>query len=111
MLRFAVLITLLLVSLGSTAYSRTITDMAGRKVNIPDKIEKVVGQSPPASYLVYALDPSLLAGLNFPLFESEKKYTTERYRRLPVIGGMVGEGRNLNLEVLLKIKPDVALLW
>jgi len=110
MLRFTVLIVLL-ISLGTTAYARTITDMAGRKVTIPDRIEKVVGLSPPVTYLVYAIDPLLLAGLNFPLWENEKIYTSEHFKKLPVIGGMVGDGRNLNLELLLQIKPDIAFLW
>ena len=110
MLRSAIGIFIVLF-LTSSAYARMITDMVGRKISVPDRIEKAVGQPPPASYLIYAIDPSLLAGLNFPLWESEKKYTAESYRTLPVIGGMVGDGRTLNQEVLLKIKPDVAFLW
>jgi iron complex transport system substrate-binding protein len=73
--------------------------------------EKVVGLSPPATYLIYAIDPALLAGLNIPLWENEKIYTEERLKKLPVIGGMIGQGRKLNLEVLLKIKPDIVILW
>jgi iron complex transport system substrate-binding protein len=111
MSRFGLLIFLFLVSLSPSAYSRTITDMAGRKVDIPDRIEKVVGLSPPATYLIYAIDPALLAGLNLPLWEHEKIYTAERLKTLPVVGGMIGEGRNLNVEVLLKIKPDIVFLW
>ncbi|QEM70232.1 ABC transporter substrate-binding protein [Geobacter sp. FeAm09] len=110
MLRFALTIVMVL-SLCASAYSRTITDMTGRRVAIPDRIERAVALSPPATYLIYTVAPELLAGLNFPLWESEKIFTPERFRKLPVIGGMVGEGRNLNLEVLLRIKPDVAFLW
>jgi iron complex transport system substrate-binding protein len=35
----------------------------------------------------------------------------ERFKTLPVIGGMVGEGRTINQEVLLKIRPEVAFMW
>ncbi|NVN89086.1 MAG: ABC transporter substrate-binding protein [Desulfuromonadales bacterium] len=111
MLRRGVLIALLLVSLCSSAYSRTITDMSGRKVSIPDRIEKAVALSPPATYMLYTIAPEMLAGLNFPLQGDEKIYTVERFKKIPVFGGLVGEGRTLNLEVLLKIKPDVAFLW
>ncbi len=111
MSRFTVVIVLVLLLLSSHASARTITDMLGRKVTVPNKIEKVVALSPPATYLVYMMDSSLLAGLNCPLRENELMLTTEHFRKLPVIGGMVGEGRTLNMELLLKIKPDVAFLW
>lgn len=110
-IRFTVVAFSLLFFVASPVLAREITDMIGRRVKVPEKIEKVVALSPPGTYLVYAIDPSLLAGLNFPLWENEKRFTTENFRRLPVIGGMVGEGRNLNMEVLLKVKPDVAIFW
>jgi len=91
--------------------AREITDMSGRRVTIPDTITKVVAVSPPATYLLYAIDPNLLAGLNFPLWGSEKKYTVPRYRTLPVIGGLAGQGRTMNREMLYQIKPDLIVHW
>jgi len=85
--------------------------MSGRSVTIPDRIEKAVALSPPATYMLYSIAPDTLAGLNFPLRGDETKYTVERFKKIPVFGGLVGEGRALNLEVLLKIKPDVAFIW
>ncbi|MBM9615527.1 ABC transporter substrate-binding protein [Desulfobulbus rhabdoformis] len=91
--------------------AREITDMAGRRITLPETITKVVAVSPPATYLVYAIDPSLLAGLNFPLWSSEKKYTVPGYRKLPVIGGLAGQGRTLNREMLFKVQPDLIVHW
>lgn len=91
--------------------AREIVDMSGRKVNIPDTITKVVAASPPATYLLYAVDPSLLAGINFPLWAGEKKYTVPAYSHLPVIGGLAGQGRTLNREMLFRVKPDLILFW
>ncbi len=85
--------------------------MSGRKVTIPDTITKAVAVSPPATYLIYAIDPDLLAGLNFPLWKSEKKYTVPRYRTLPVIGGLAGQGRTMNREILFQVKPDLIVHW
>ncbi len=99
----------LLLATGTEA--RELTDMVGRRVVVPDRIGKVVALAPPATHLVYAIDPSLLAGVNFPLWEREKRFTVESYRHLPVIGGMVGGGRTVNMEVLLRIRPDVAIVW
>ena len=96
---------------GRPARAREIVDMIGRRVRVPDHVGKVVALSPPATYLVYALDPAVLAGLNFPLWEDEKRFTAETFRKLPVVGGQVGEGRQVNMEVLMAIAPDVAVLW
>ncbi len=52
MYRISILIALLLIPLCSTAYSRRVTDMAGRKVIIPDRIVKAVALSPPVTYLL-----------------------------------------------------------
>ena len=91
--------------------AREVTDMLGRRVAVPDRVAKVIPLSPPATYLVYAIDPALVGGLNFPLRDHEQRYVAESYRRLPVIGGRVGDGRLLNLEVLLREKPDLVLSW
>ncbi len=91
--------------------AREIVDMVGRRVNVPDTITRVVAVTPPGTYLVYAIDPLLLAGLNFSLWDSERKYTVPAYQHLPVIGGMMGQGKTLNREILFKVKPDIILFW
>jgi iron complex transport system substrate-binding protein len=111
MQRVCLIIPLLLICLAFNAQARTVTDMTGRRVVIPDRIERVVGLSPPATYLIYAIDPNLLAGLSSPLRGDERFYTVDRFKRLPVVGGIAGESRNINLETLLKVKPDVVVLW
>jgi iron complex transport system substrate-binding protein len=88
---------------------REIIDMNGRKVTIPDTVTRVVGISPPATYLLYAVDPEIIGGLNSPLWENEKKYTIKGYNKLPVIGGMFGQGKIINQEVLLKVAPEFVL--
>lgn len=95
----------------SPASARDITDMTGRRVVVPERINCVFAESPPGTYLIYAIDPSVIAGLNFPLWESEKRYMAKSYQALPVIGGMVGQGRNINQEVLLASRPDVIVMW
>ena len=91
--------------------TQTITDMSGTTVTIPDSISKVVAISPPGTYLLYAIDPYVIGGLNFPPWENEKRFTIKAYSQLPVIGGLVGQGRTLNREVLLQVKPDFILYW
>ncbi len=93
------------------AGARQITDMVGRQVMVPEAIGKVYGTSPPATYMVYAFDPGMVAGLNSPLNQSEKRYIDPRMRQLPVIGGWFGRGRTANLETLLQVRPDIILIW
>lgn len=68
--------------------AREIVDMKGRHASVPDTIQRVAALSPPATYLVYAIDPGFLVGLNFPPSDGEARFTVERFRSLPVIGGM-----------------------
>lgn len=91
--------------------ARTITDMTGRKVQVPERISRVYASSPPATYLLYAMDPTLIVGLNSPLNETEKRFLKPAVRSLPVIGSSVGQGKNLNTELLLKARPDIVLVW
>ncbi|MGV8075603.1 MAG: ABC transporter substrate-binding protein [Syntrophobacteraceae bacterium] len=90
---------------------REIVDMTGRTVTVPDHIAKVYAASPPAVYMVYAIAPELLVGLNYPFKASERKYLHPSIESLPIIGGWFGQGRTPNLETLLEVKPDVMVAW
>ncbi len=107
---FSILLLWLLI-IPRAGIGREIVDMSGRKVTIPETIATAVAVSPPGTYLLYAIDPTIIGGLNFPLIEKEQKYTLDSFQHLPVIGGMVGQSRTLNREVLLQVKPDFILYW
>lgn len=102
---------ILLVFLPSAISAREITDMAGRKVEIPEKPARVYGVSPPANYMVYSIDPALVAAVNHPARDGEKTILKPEYRNLPVAGGIYGQGRSLNMETLITLKPDIVLFW
>ncbi|MGD9160206.1 MAG: ABC transporter substrate-binding protein [Desulfobacteraceae bacterium] len=95
---------------GSMADAREIVDMAGRHVEVPDVIKKVYGTSPPATFMVYAIEPGMLAGLNLSLDLLDKRYLDRRIYQLPVIGGQQG-GSSPDLETMLKVQPDIILVW
>ena len=71
---------------------------------------RVYGASPPVNYLLYALDPDVMVGLNFPLRQRERPYLPKA-ANLPVIGGWYGQGRTPNLEVLASIRPELTIAW
>lgn len=94
-----------------TAQAREITDMAGRKVNVPDKIERVFGSAPPLNVLLHAVAPETMLGLSFPVTAENKAFFPPRLQTLPVVGGIFGMGQQMNDEVVLAMKPDIALAW
>jgi iron complex transport system substrate-binding protein len=100
----------LLVSLGTLAQAKEITDMFGRRLSMPDRPQRVYSASPPVTYMLYALDPAMLAGLNFPVREWEKKYLRKSMQSLPVLGGWFGQGQTPNLEMVLKAKPEIIVV-
>ena len=107
----SIIVILLCTAAVIPAQARQITDMAGRKVTVPDVVNKVYSTSPPATLMVYAMDPGMVAGLNSPIRPDEKLYLDPRMESLPVVGGWFGQGRTANLETLLALQPDVILVW
>ena len=89
------------------AQGRTITDSAGRTVEIPDTVERVYAAGPPASILLYVLAPDKLTGWPRPPHDYERPYIAEPYRDLPATGRLTGRGDTANLEVVLRNRPDL----
>jgi iron complex transport system substrate-binding protein len=105
----AVLVLLLALISAAPVGARTVTDSAGRKVEIPDRIEKVFAAGPPASILLYMLAPEKMTGWPNPPTSEERPLIAEPYRDLPALGRLTGRGGTANLEAVLKVKPDLIL--
>jgi iron complex transport system substrate-binding protein len=102
-------LAVILVLIAAVAEARTVTDSAGRKVEVPDRIERVFAAGPPASILLYVLAPDKMLGWPDPPRSEERKYIAEKYRDLPALGRLTGRGGTANLEVVLKSQPDLVL--
>jgi iron complex transport system substrate-binding protein len=105
--RLAVLLVLL-SSLAPFALGREVVDMMGRKVTVPDKIERLYAPSPYGAYMMYAIAPELMTGLVFAPKENEKKFLPKHLWDLPVIGG---GPRAANPESLAKTNPQLLIMW
>jgi iron complex transport system substrate-binding protein len=101
---------LVLLLFGVEAEGRQIVDMVGRKVEVPERIERVLGSSWPATWMVYALDPTLLAGINSVPPDADWEYLIFDLKQLPVIGSFGGT-RGIDREKLLSLRPDVVVFW
>ena len=76
---------------------------------------RVFGSSPPMNYLLYALNPGKMVGLNFkaknPFNGADARFLDERFLALPVLGSFHGSGQSINLESLVAARPDLVLIW
>jgi iron complex transport system substrate-binding protein len=99
----------LLMLIAAPALGRSVTDSAGRTVQIPDTIRRVFAAGPPASTLLYVLAPQDMIGWVRAPREAEKPFLLEAVRGLPELGRLTGRGDTLNLERLIAEKPDVVI--
>ena len=74
-------VTALSVSSLAAASAREVIDSAGRKVQVPDRVERVVAAGPPASVLVVMLAPEKLVGWNLNPKESELAFLPSAVRK------------------------------
>lgn len=103
-----ILVALMLVA---GAQAAQVTDMHGRTVTLPAHVAKVIGAAPAVTYMIYTIDPALLAGLNLPPDEGLRKFFRPETLKLPVVGGFGGQGRNFSPEMLLSLNPDLVVTW
>lgn len=106
---FAALLLAALALTTAGTQARTITDAAGRKVEIPDTVTRVLAAGPPASVLVYVLAPDKLTGWVRQPGDAEKQFLMPSVRDLPTFGQLTGKGGTANMEAVLAAKPDIII--
>jgi iron complex transport system substrate-binding protein len=97
----------LILLLATPALARSVTDSAGRRVEIPDTVTRVFAAGPPASVLLYTVAPEKMIGWGRAPREAEKPFLMPGVRDLPELGRLTGRGDTLNLERLIAEKPDL----
>ncbi|MFT7860081.1 MAG: ABC transporter substrate-binding protein [Sulfurimonas sp.] len=108
-------ILVILFSLFISLDAKTVEDFHHNEQKLPDNVTKVFGSSPPMNYLIYALNPKKMTGLNFHAKNQNnfatKEYLDPYFLSLPVIGTFHSTGGGINLETLLVRRPDLILVW
>lgn len=94
-----------------TGNLRTITDMGGREVAVPESIGRVFCSNPIGTVDIYLLDPDLLVGWNFRPTGDNRKYIPEVYLNLPPLGVWMGAGATPNDEEIVRQSPDAILCY
>lgn len=95
--------------IAAPAFGRSVTDSAGRSVEIPETITRVFAAGPPASTLLYVLAPQDMIGWVRAPRDAEKPFLLPMVRQLPELGRLTGRGDSLNLERLIAAKPDLVI--
>jgi iron complex transport system substrate-binding protein len=91
------------------ARSATVADASGRAIAIPDKVERIFAAGPPASILLFTFAPELLLGWTRSHRPEECEFLGAGACDKPEVGRLTGRGNTTNLEVLLRLKPDLIL--
>lgn len=99
----------LLPATGLAQSRRVVTDSAGRKVELPVRVERIYAAGPPASILVFAVAPDKLIGWTSAWREAERPFIAQRYADLPSLGRLTGRGNTANAEIVMGAKPDVII--
>jgi iron complex transport system substrate-binding protein len=98
-----------LLVVGAVADARPVVDGAGRRVEVPDRIERVFAAGGPASIILYTLAPERMLGWNRAPSAEEAPFLPERWATLPALGRLTGRGNTANVEGVLAARPHVIL--
>ena len=88
--------------------TRTITDMAGRQVQVPTTIDKVLSTSPPPTTFVYMLAPDKLGGWLGSGAREQTKFIPPAYQNLPTYAW--GRQSTTNYEAYISARPDLVFI-
>jgi iron complex transport system substrate-binding protein len=91
------------------AAARSVTDSAGRTVEVPDHIARVFAAGPPAAVLLAVLAPQDMIGWVKAPSDAAKAYLPPAVRDLPELGRLTGKGGKPDLDKLKAAKPDLII--
>lgn len=101
------LVTYTVSAASSSGSTKTITDMTGRDITVPETINSVLGTNQATVTLIYILSPDKLLGFSGDY--SKSKYIPDKYKNLPNVGGTQGQ-QKLNAESFQSMNPDVMFM-
>jgi iron complex transport system substrate-binding protein len=106
------LLTLALLAaapLSAQQQTRVVIDSVGRRVEVLQPVARVLAAGPPAVVLLYTLAPEKMIGWVKAPSPAAKAFFNERARELPEYGRLTGRHNFLNLENLVKLRPDLII--
>lgn len=95
-------------SQNKAAEARTFTDDAGREVELPVNIDRVIPSGGVAQIMLFSFAPEKLVGLASEFEESAKGIIPDKYYGLPYFGQFYGSA-DMNIEELAKAEPQLVI--
>ncbi|HEY3911938.1 MAG TPA: ABC transporter substrate-binding protein [Stellaceae bacterium] len=99
----------LLVLLAAPVRAAVFVDSAGRRVVVPDHIERIMPAGPASAVFIYALVPNKLAGWPLPLSRAQRALLPTQFARLPVIGQLGGPSPTATVYDVVRLHPDLII--
>lgn len=107
---FFLLLFLLTFAYALFANTITVTDMAGREVTIPSKIERIVTTYKPATQFVFALNAQrMLVGVDNT--STREKLFTSIYPEVELLVEVGSKREGINIETVASLNPDLVILF
>ncbi|QAR33517.1 hypothetical protein EP073_08920 [Geovibrio thiophilus] len=72
--------------------------------------DKVWGATVPSVFMIYIVNPDILAGWSYKFYPYEEKFISEKYKSLPFLGGWHNEGGIPDREMLMREKVKRAFI-
>ncbi|HHT15990.1 MAG TPA: ABC transporter substrate-binding protein [Clostridiales bacterium] len=85
------------------------TDSAGRTVELPKNIERIVPTGPLAQLVLLSIAPEKFVGLSAKLDDTSRPFIEPLVEDLPFVGQLYGGKDEINLEELAKLDPQLIL--
>jgi iron complex transport system substrate-binding protein len=101
-----VLAFVLVAAGASPAIAKDFIDSGGRRVVVPDHINRVMAADPTGEVLVFVLTPQKLIGW---ARAPERGLLPAKYARLPVIGQLTGPRPTATAETVKRLRPDLVI--
>lgn len=89
--------------------TRTITDGAARKVEVPAEITKIAPSGATAQMILMTIAPEMLVGLSADPSSLQRPYFPESMWYLPTFGQFYGAKNTLNIEALVDAGPQIII--
>jgi iron complex transport system substrate-binding protein len=93
----------------ASVHAAEFTDAAGRRVMLPDQIDRIMPAGPASAVFIYALAPTKLIGWTEPLSRAQRAFLPARFARLPVIGQLGGPYPTATADDVARLHPDLII--
>jgi iron complex transport system substrate-binding protein len=102
-------VLILAILLAGSGRAAEFIDSAGRRVAVPDRVERIMPADMATAVLIFGLAPEKLVGWSQPLSRAQRAYLPAKYARLPTIGELAGADPAAAAAEVARGRPDLII--